>query len=99
MNNWLREKSSAVEQDEAYIQPGSSAGALDQSMRRLAALRRRERWSRRGLILFGFACLVIGFVILPPLGLAGAGLIFVPVGGFLMFWGVLRQVQSFLAEH
>ncbi len=85
--------------DQSYIPPRSNPNEFDDSYQRMIALKRRERWQRRAVILVGLGCLVFYILLGAITGWWGTGMIFVPVGGFLMFWGLLREAVIFLSEH
>jgi hypothetical protein len=97
MDNWLRDKSRpALDQDDSYIQPGTARPeAMHASLDRLRALKRRDRQARRGAVVLGLVCLVLGFAIMPLIGLAGAGFLFVPLGGLLVVIGLMREVLAY----
>lgn len=85
--------------DQSYIPPSSNPNEYEESYQRMIALKRSERRQRRVVILVGFACIIFYIILGALTGWWGIGMIFVPVGGFLMFWGLLREAVILLSEH
>lgn len=85
--------------DQSYIPSSRNPHEFDDSYQRMIALKRRERWQRRIIIMVGFDLIAFYIILGAVTGWWGTGMIFVPVGGFLMFWGLLREAIIFLSEH
>ncbi|NDJ78323.1 MAG: hypothetical protein GYB65_18905 [Chloroflexi bacterium] len=75
----------------------NSDQALADSLTRLTRLKQRERWQRHRLVIIGVLLFVVYFVLGTLTGLWGAGMIFVPVGGFLLGWGLIQEVLAYLS--
>ncbi len=71
----------------------------DESLQRLAALHRRERWMRHGLVIGGIALMVF-YLLLVAISarLSVLGLIIVPLSGFFLAWGLIREAIAFMAS-
>jgi hypothetical protein len=84
--------------DDGYITKSDNPTEFDAGMRRVRALKRREKRIRRGVIVLGLLHFAVYLLLGVLFGWWGTGMIFVPTGGFLVFGGLAREFIVWLSE-
>jgi hypothetical protein len=74
-----------------------SEDEVDDSLENMRASKRRERWARRCLILFGILSFGIWLLLGSVWGLWGLGLVLTPLGIFFILWGVILEAVAHLS--